>query len=255
MSHLLLMQEYHDFGLPVWRFAVSRRESPCIYAPRKLGETETDERSWIGDREMLRAWIRTLAKSWCTVDLGRWDQDEYALYAPRSEQDFHWLCMATATHGGCIEIISPSELTEEHAKAITPIWSTARSLHYLCQTDLCRALDIPWVYLLAIYNYAPCLSVFVSESQRMVEVVVELTEGLEDCEVIPLEQALDTEQKNWEDIYQQFEEKVPLTPEQTKSKEEFRKFREEVERRYGYPGQQTDEDPQKGRHLPEDDGK
>jgi hypothetical protein len=93
----------------------------------------------------------------------------------------------------------------EHADAFTQIWATSRPLRYLREKDLCGIVGVPWVYLLAIYNHAPCVSVFLGSSQDLVESIVEQSEGVADCSLISLEEAMDWEQKNWEDIYRQFE--------------------------------------------------
>jgi hypothetical protein len=204
---ILTMQENLHFGAPVWRFASNRKEAICVYAPCKLGEKKYDEGSFLPkDREKCQAWARTYSKPWTTFIPGRWSPQDYALYRPLTEEDFQWLCMATVTRGGCIEIICSKELSKQPASLLTPIWATARPLHYLCLTNLCRELDVSWAYLLAIYNYAPCFSVFLTESPAMVDELLQQAKDIQDCIVVPTEQALATEQKNWEDIYRQFEE-------------------------------------------------
>ena len=212
MPQLLLLQEYSAFGLPVWRFAVSRSETLHVYAPSTLGERDPVEYSR-EKRGKVCAWVRTLVDHWGTLDLARFGSDEYSLYIPYTERDFHWLCRATARRGGCIELIAPSPLASENVGVFTPIWDGCRPLRHLKKTDLCGAVHAPWVYLLAIYDYAPCVSVFVAESPDMVQEVVELTVGTADCRVIPLETALDSEQRNWRCIYRQFVE-----PEQGRKK-------------------------------------
>ncbi|MGD9723621.1 MAG: hypothetical protein AB7O59_19970 [Pirellulales bacterium] len=233
MAHLLCMQEGRKFGIPVWHFASARHEKVHDYAPRRLGDRKgEDDRSW-GQRDKLRAYVRAFVRPVGAVDLSQFGHAEYALYLPRSKVDFNWLCKATATYGACIEIIVPRELTTPQLASAARTWATARPLRYLTHADLCAELAVPWVYLLGIYNYDPCLSVFITETEGMATEFLQWTEGVEDCYLIPLDDALATEQRNWEDIYKQFEEPGPLTPEQLQMAENFRKFKEKFERRYG----------------------
>ena len=230
---LLLLHEYHGFGFPVWDLATSRRERLSVYAPRMLGDRPgQDERCWI-NVEKVRSHVRSYARPWTTVDVGRFGQQDYALYLPRTKADFRWLCTEALRYKGCIEIITPRELCEKSATQLTPIWSTARPLRYLAGAKLCAALEVPWVYLLSIYNYAPHVSVVVCESKDAIQDLADFTEHVEDCEIIPVDAALATEDKNWEDIYRQFEEQVRLTAEDKAMKEAFERFKEEFERRYG----------------------
>lgn len=182
------MEEGRMFGLPVWRFADLRHEVPCIYAPRELGDRSNDERSWINE-EQVRAQIRSYVKPCPTLDLEKLDPRVYALYIPKSEGDFNWVCRAVSEQDGYPEIIVPTELTYQASSEISSIWKNARPLHFLQERDLFSSLEVPWVYLLRVYSYSPCLSVFIGESQSIIEGVIKQTYGLEDCHVISLQEA------------------------------------------------------------------
>lgn len=231
---LLVLSEGRDFGVPVWQYAASRREKVCLYGPRSLGEAMPDNERAHDDYYPDEAWACAWTGKWQTVSLGRWGQKQYALYVPRFEAHFSCLCRFADRWGGMIEIAVPTELQREAFAALSPIWSTMRPVRYLRGADLCRELRVPWAFLLGIYNYAPRVSVFLGESERMVEELRKLCSLAEDCAVIPLDEALATEQKNWEDIYRQFEEPTP--EEEAAQRASFANFSEEVERRYGPSG-------------------
>ncbi|HUY89343.1 MAG TPA: hypothetical protein VMV10_11460 [Pirellulales bacterium] len=222
----LLLQEGRQFGVPVWRFAVSRGEAVYVHAPRNLGDRP--DQPALTHAEATAA-ERTFWKPWGTVELRTFDE-EYALYLPCSQSDFRQLCILTDNWGGCIEVIAPCELRLEDADAWTRIWSTSRPLRYLRQTDLCRELETPWAYVLGIYNYDPCLSVFVAESQGMVDELAERCRGVQDCYIVSPQEASASEEINWRKIYRQFEEQPPLTlVEQQEMKERRAKLAEEWE--------------------------
>jgi len=218
----VVLAESRAFGVPVWRYAVSRREKIRLYGPRCLGEeVPEDERSGYTSFLTEEAWVAAWAGKWGRVSLGRWGEADYALYLAQSEEHFSSICRFADQQGGVIEIAVPSELKWEDFTAFSPIWDTMRPLRYLCEIDLCRNLQVPWVYLLGTYHYAPWVSIFIGESLEISEALSNLCGKVEECSAIAVEDALRTEQQNWEEIYRQFEEHSATTPQPEAAPREF----------------------------------
>jgi hypothetical protein len=181
---------------------------------------------------MVRSWAQTFAKRWCEVDLARLGREDFGLYLPTSEADFHWLCMATAAWGGCTEFVTTSPLDQSSIVTLSPVWSSTRPIDYLKGIDLCRALGLRWIYLLGIYTYAPCISVFVSETESIAAEVIELTKDIPDCDVISLEMAINREQQNWEKNFRQIEMGLPLSQKAQAAREELRGAYDSLKKRF-----------------------
>lgn len=210
MTHVLILNEGEESGQPVWRFANSREEATYVHAQR----LQDDWDAGLSPNERLECvWARAFWKTWAAVDLGYYDDQQYALYLPCSQRDFVLVCSGSGTYGNGFEVITPAELREEHAKTFSRIWRQTRPLRYLRQSGICRELAVPWAYLLGLY-YESSISLFISESEAVVETVRELSQGVHECSEVSYREMLWLEKWQWRNLYQQREEKLAVTEEQ-----------------------------------------
>ena len=239
MSHMVVMNEWKAFGAAVWRLARGRGEGINVHAPRKLGGDGNEDRPGLRE-EMATAAARSFKAVWGRADLGKWGEEEYALYLPGSEEDFCWLCQATDWPMQAIEIVAPIQMSLHQGRALTAVWSAARPLQFLSETDLRDALRVPWLYLLGIYHFAPSISVVIGESEALVGAVVGCVRPDDGCDVVPLDAALSQERADWERKREAFEEGTGSPSEregiQRDMEEAFGSFWEQYNRRYGSQG-------------------
>lgn len=247
MRHILILNEGKEAGAPIWRFAGSRGEALYVYA--RWNPVGAEDKALI---ELLRrgqsidlaafhracasgmsalsppsdVWSRTIWKPWAFIDFRGYIQDAYGVYLPCLANDFTAICRS---YGGLLKLVTPCELSREHASTFSLIESKTRPLRFLQKTDLCSELRVPWAYLLSLYHDSS-LSLFVATSDSMVAAVAEFTSGVEQCNVLSPKDVAAWEKYDWL-RYGQVEEKPQIAVQEREAmREAMETIREWVER-------------------------
>ena len=152
--------------------------------------------------------------------MGGYGDGEYAIYTPWSQNDFVAHCRHSGRWGVCFQVITSLELREAHAATVSRIWRQTRPLRHLRQTELCRELGVPWVYLLDVY-YESSLSLFVADSHELVQAVRNLSHGIRECSEVSYRDILELEKYQWRMMFQQRDEKQAITAEQKERHREW----------------------------------
>ena len=88
--------------------------------------------------------------------------------------------------------------------------------------------------MLCLYRYYPTVSILSANSRDLLDEVAAAGRGLEEFRLVPLEEALAVEQKEWETHYRQIdpnEPRRPLSPEAEEGARQWKEFADEMTRR------------------------